>query len=248
MGAAQSMNEGCLRTVTEGIARSIEVIVPGPWFADAVRILKERPDIDVGIHLCLTSEWERVKWGPLSSSPSLADRDGWFYPMVRQRKDFPPGTGLLDAKPALEDVERELRAQIQTAKRYLPHVSHASAHMGAAAATPEIRAITERLCAEAGLRFESKGLKPVRGFGGAQKSAAQKESDLVGILEKLEAGDWILVEHPAVDGAESRALGHIGYTEVGADRAGVLHALTSPRVREVVERRGIRLISYRDLR
>jgi hypothetical protein len=247
MGAARSMNEGCLRSVTEGIARSVEVIVPGPWFPDAVALLKDRPDIDVGIHLCLTSEWERVKWGPLTRAPGLSDRDGYFFPMVRQRKDFPPGTGLLDANPPPVEVEQELRAQIQAAKRHLPRLSHASAHMGAAAATPEFRAITERLCAEAGIRFEARGLKPVRGFGGAQKSAAQKESDLVSILEKLGPGDWILVEHPAVDGEESRALGHVGYTDVGADRAGVLHALTSPKVKEVVARRGIRLISYRDL-
>ena len=88
----------------------------------------------------------------------------------------------------------------------------------------------------------------MRGFGGAQKSGEQKELDLVAILEKLEPGDWILVEHPAVDGPEMRALGHIGYTTVAADRAGVLKALTSRSVRAVIEKRGIRLISYADLR
>ncbi len=248
MGAAQAVNEGCLQSVTGGIARSVEVIVPGPWFPDAVRLLKARPDIDVGIHLCLTSEWENAKWGPLTHAPSLADKDGYFYPMVRQRKDFPPATGLLDAPPSPAEIERELRAQIETAKRHLPRISHASAHMGAAAATPEIRAITEKLCTEFGIRFEAKGLKGVKGFGGAKKSGEQKEQDLVAILEKLEPGDWILVEHPAVDGAEMRALGHIGYTNVAEDRAGVLKALTSPAVQAVIARRKIRLISYADLR
>lgn len=248
MGAAQAVNEGCLLSVTGGIARSVEVIVPGPWFPDAVRLLKDHPDIDVGIHLCLTSEWENAKWRPLTHAPSLADKEGYFYPMVRQRKDFPPGTGLLDAKPSLAEVEQELRAQIQTAKRHLPKITHASAHMGAASSTPEIRAITEKLCAEAGIRLETKGLKGVKGFGGAQKSGEQKEADLAAILEKLEPGDWILVEHPAVDGAEMRALGHIGYTNVAEDRAGVLKALTSQSVKAVIAKRKIRLISYADLR
>src|SRR6185503_15276390 len=62
MGVAQSVNEACVLAARDGIARSVEVIVPGPWFLDAVRLLKENPQIDVGVHLALTSEWERVKW------------------------------------------------------------------------------------------------------------------------------------------------------------------------------------------
>src|SRR5256885_5271632 len=73
MGVALGVNEACIRSCTEGIARSVEVIVPGPWFLDAVRRLQDHPGIDVGIHLCLTSEWERVKWRPITASPSLAD-------------------------------------------------------------------------------------------------------------------------------------------------------------------------------
>jgi hypothetical protein len=118
MGAAHGINEGCFRSVKDGIARSIEVIVPGPWFLEAARMLKELPNVDVGIHLCLTSEWEKVKWRPLTSAPSLVDKDGYFYPMVRQRKDFPPGTALLDAPPKLDEVERELRAQIEAGKKH----------------------------------------------------------------------------------------------------------------------------------
>src|SRR5687767_3246676 len=60
MGAAQSVNEACILTARDGIARSVEIIVPGPWFLDAVRLLKENPAIDAGVHLTLTSEWERV--------------------------------------------------------------------------------------------------------------------------------------------------------------------------------------------
>lgn len=248
MGAAQAVNEGCLRSCTDGIARSVEVIVPGPWYPQAVRMLKDKPDIDVGLHLCLTSEWEEVKWKPLTASPSLVDARGHFFPMTRQRKDFPAGTGFLDAGPKAEEVERELRAQIETIKRDLPRVSHLTAHMGTAVSTPEFRAIVEKLAVEYGLAYEGKGLKPLRGFGGAKKSGEQKEADLAAALQKLEAGTWLLVEHPAIDTPESRSLGHIGYTNVAEDRAGVLRAFTSPQVKEVVKSRGIRLISYADLK
>src|SRR3954470_5253500 len=156
MGAAQSVNEACIRSAREGIVRSVEVIVPGPWFLDAVRRLGESPGLDVGVHLTLTSEWERVKWRPLTHAPSLVDADGYFRPMTSQRPNFPPGTGVVEAGPKPEEVERELRAQIETAKRHLgDRVSHVSTHMGAAVATPELRAITERLAREYGLGLDA---------------------------------------------------------------------------------------------
>lgn len=248
MGVAQAVNDGCLRSCLDGIARSVEVIVPGPWYPQAVRLLKDRPEIDVGLHLCLTSEWEEIKWRPLTRAPSLVDASGHFFPMTRQRKDFPPGTGFLEAGPKAEEVEAELRAQIETIRRDLPRVSHLTAHMGTATATPALRALVEKLGAEYGLPLEHRDLRRVTGFGGAAKSGEQKENDLVDVLGKLGPGTWLLVEHPATDTPESRAMGHIGYTNVAEDRAGVLRALVSPRVKEVVARRGIKLISYKDLR
>jgi chitin disaccharide deacetylase len=247
MGVSQSVNEACIRTCKEGIARSVEVIVPGPWFLDAVRRLNENPEIDVGIHLCLTSEWERVKWRPLTASPSLADKDGYFYPMTRQRKDFPPGTGLYDANPKPEEIERELRAQIELLRRHVPRLSHASAHMGAATATPEARAVTEKLCKEFGLRLETKGLKRVRDWTGSKRTAEEKESGLVAAVEAMEPGTYLIVEHPGLDTEEMRAMGHKGYENVAADRAGVTRAFTSDKVKQAIKDKGVKLISHLDL-
>lgn len=247
MGAALGVNEACIKSAKDGIARSVEVIVPGPWFLDAVRRLQENPDIDVGIHLCLTSEWERVKWRPLTGPSSIADKDGYFYPTTRQRKDFPPGTGLFDANPKPEDIEKELRAQIETLKRYVPRLSHASSHMGAAVGTPEARAVTERLCKEFGLRLEAKGAKGVRNWSGAAKSPEEKEAGLIAAIEKLEPGTWIIVEHPGVDTDEMKAMGHKGYENVGADRAGVTFAFTSAKVKDALKAKGVTLISHLDL-
>lgn len=244
MGAAQSVNEACILSAREGVVRSVEVIVPGPWFLDAVRRLKEVPSLDVGVHLTLTSEWERVKWRPLTHAPSLVDADGYFRPMTRQRPDFPPDTGFVDANPKLEEVERELRAQIEAARRHLgTRVSHVSAHMGAAVATPALRAVTERLAREYGLRLEAHGRPPGR-WSGIALSAEEKEEGLVKLLEALRPGAWMIVEHPALDTPEMRSIGHKGYENVAADRAGVTRAFTSDKVREVVARRKIELISY----
>lgn len=238
MGVALGVNEACMRAVHDGIARSVEVIVPGPWYLDAVQRLKEAPDVDVGIHLCLTSEWDRVKWRPLTGPSSLTDENGYLPATTR---------GLHDRKPKPEDLERELRAQIETLKRDIPRLSHASSHMGTAVATPEARAITEKLCKEYGLRLEAKGAKGVRGWSGSKKSAEEKESALADAIAKLEPGTWLIVEHPGVDTEEMRSIGHKGYENVAADRAGVTHALTSPKVKAALQARGVKLISHRDL-
>lgn len=245
MGAAQSINEACIKSYRDGIVKSVEVIVPGPWFLDAVRLLKENPGLDVGVHLALTSEWERVKWGPVTRAPSLVDANGYFRPMTRQRQDFPPDTGFLDANPKLDEVERELRAQIEAAQRHLgKQVTHVSAHMGAAVGTPELRAITERLAREYGLKMESAGTKFAGTFGNSTFTAEQREQALLNLIEKLEPGRWMVLEHPAFDTPEMRNIGHKGYENVAADRAGVTRTLTSTRVREAIARRRVRLVSY----
>jgi predicted glycoside hydrolase/deacetylase ChbG (UPF0249 family) len=244
MGVAQSINEACIQAYREGLVRSVEVIVPGAWFLDAVRLLTTHPDLDVGIHLCLTSEWERCKWRPLTEAPSLVDKDGYFFPMTSQRPGFPPDTGFLQAQPKLEEVERELRAQIELALRHLPRISHVSSHMGAPTATPQLRGLTQRLCSEYGLRLDARigDLRGLRGWEG--RNAADREESLFQLLRTLEPGNWLLVEHPGLDTPELRAFGHLGYEDVAADRAGVTHALTSPRIKELVAERQIELISY----
>ena len=248
LGAAHAINEASLKACKEGIARSVEIIVPGAWFLEAVRLLKENPEIDVGVHLCLTSEWENVKWRPLTHAPSLVDKDGYFFPMVRQRKDFPPGTGFLDANPKAEEVEKELRAQIEKIREHLPRVSHLSSHMGAATSTPEFKAITQKLAAEFKLTLESPGAKGIGWGRKFEKPETEKEGALVEILTKLQPGTWMFVEHAAFDVPEMRAMGHIGYTNVAQDREGVTRAFTSEKVKAVVRERKIRLVSYGDLK
>jgi hypothetical protein len=247
MGAGHAINEACIKSYKEGIVRSVEVLVPGAWFPEAAKMLAENPGLDVGVHLCLTSEWEAVKWGPLTGSPSISDKNGYFYPMNRQRKDFPPNTGFLDAGPKLEEVERELRAQIEMAKRHIPRVSHLTAHMGTAVATPELKALTLRLAQEYGLPLENPALKGMRAWKGSATTPEEKEAAFVEAVGKLGPGTWLFVEHPGFDVPEMRAMGHLGYTNVAADREGVTRVFTSEKVKAAVREKGVKLVSYAEV-
>jgi predicted glycoside hydrolase/deacetylase ChbG (UPF0249 family) len=248
MGAAHAVNEACLTTVTDGIARSIEVIVPAPWFLEAAEMLKMHPHIDVGVHLDLTSEWSCVKWGPVSKNvPSLVDANGHFFPMTRQRPDWPPNTGFLDSDWKIGEVERELRAQIEMALRHLPKVTHLSAHMGTATSTPQLHRLVEHLGAEYGLATRLPNVGRAGRFGDKDDLPAEREAAMIRLIDRLKPGFWMLVEHPGLDTPEMRSIRHDGYENVAADRAAVTQVFTSKKVQRAIARRKIRLVSYADV-
>ncbi len=47
MGYAHAGNEAIMKTYTDGIVTSVEVIVPSPWFPEAVRMLADHPGLDM---------------------------------------------------------------------------------------------------------------------------------------------------------------------------------------------------------
>jgi len=247
IGSSHTANLACIQSYREGIARSVEVMAPCPWFNEAAQMLRENPGYDVGVHLTLTSEWANYKWGPLTQGPSLVDANGHFFPMTSQRADFPPNTGFLESKWRIEEVENELRAQIELAKRMIPQVSHLSSHMGTPTCTPELRSLVQRLSKEYKLPIDTPGAKHFRWAADSKASAEQREAALVKALEELQPGVWILVEHPGLDTPEMQGIGHKGYWEVASHRDGVTKAFCSPKVKEVIKKRGIQLVSYGDM-
>jgi predicted glycoside hydrolase/deacetylase ChbG (UPF0249 family) len=249
IASSHAANLACIQSYREGIVRTVELMVPCPWFPEAVRMLNENPGLDVGIHVALTSEWENYKWRPLTSAPSLTDAEGFFYPMIWQRKDMPAGTALRGADWKIEEIEKEVRAQIELGVRKVPRVSHLSFHMGCSSWDPKVKDLCTKLAKEYKLDISPSeyGVKGVRGFGGA-KTTKERIRRFIEILEGLKPGTYLFVEHPALDTPEMRAIGHKGYEDVAQDRLAVTGVFTSRQVKEAIERLGIQLISYADLR
>lgn len=249
IGSSHTANLACIDVFKNGIARSVEIMVPCPWFPEAVKMLKDVPGYDVGIHLTLTSEWENLKWGPLTEAVSLTDPDGYFYPMFWANDRFPPERTFLGNDWKMEEVEAELRAQIEMALKHLPgRITHMGIHMGGTAADPRIAEVHEKLGKEYGLLtgVDPYNVQRFDGFKGA-RLGEEMITNLVQALEEVGPGDYIFIEHPGYDTEEMRAIGHDGYFDVAQNRDGVTRAWTDHRVKEIIERRGIKLISYADL-
>lgn len=249
MGYSHSGNLALIKSYKEGIETAIEVIVPSPWFPEAVKMLKENPGVDVGIHIALTSEWDNVKWRPLTDCKSLKDEDGYFFPMTYPNTNY-PGKSISENKPDLKDIEMEIRAQIEMAKKYLPNISHVSAHMGCNNINMETKNLVVRLAKEYGLMSEI-DLKNVTslGFGDPIKTSEEKINRFIAMLEKMEAGKtYLFVEHPGLNNEELQAISHIGYEDVATDRQGVTDLFTSEKVKQVIKEKKIQLIGYKDLK
>ena len=249
MGAGHGINVATIDAYKRGVLTTTNVIVPGPWVPEAARLLKENPGLDAGVHLALTSEWENIKWGPLTDAPSIVDRDGYFFPLVQPRAGYPPKTSIKESAWKLDEIERELRAQLEMAKRHIPHVTYTWYHMGFTSVAPEVTDLANRLTKEYQLLVPSEtGMQFIGRVYESRDTGTVKAGKLAAKLETLGPGLWLHIDHASTDDPEMRAFGHAGYEWVAADRSANAEMWTSPKVREVIARRGIKLTSYRDLR
>ncbi len=252
MGFSHSANQALIKSYSQGIQTSIEVIVPSPWFPEAVTMLQQNPRTDVGLHFAITSEWDNVKWRPVSDCPSLKNADGYFYPMIYKNKNY-PGQAVMDHTYNIEDIERELRAQIVLATKYIPRLSHVSGHMNSTAFTPEVKAMAERVAKEYNLPMVDVGPNSnisvsYIGFDFKGKTTEERIDGFIAMLDKLEDGKtYVYVEHPGLNTEELKAIYHIGYEDVAEGRQAVTNIFTSEKVKEAVIRKGVQLVSYKDV-
>jgi len=248
MGYTHSANEAILECYLNGIMTTVEVMPITPWFPEVVKMCNENLKLDVGIHLSLTSEWTNLKWRPVTNSPSLTDENGYFYPMIWPNDNY-KGKALKENQWKLDEIEAEVRAQIELAVNNIPHISHITTHMGWAGMDPKVQALLKNLTTEYGIDIDPKdyGVESVR-YDGSKKTDQEKFDSFVRTLKSLEKGKtYVFVDHPAFDTNEQQAVNHIGYEDVSADRSGVAKLWTNPKIKQLIKQLEIELISYKDL-
>lgn len=255
MGALHSVNVASVDTYQNGIAKSAEVLVVGSWFPEAVKMLKENPGLDAGVHLAITSEWENVKWRPLTDCPTLVDENGYFFPMLGPNAAYPGQSVMENMKNFdIKEIEKEFRAQIELAKKNIPQLSHISGHMMSTAFNKDVIELVQRLSEEYGLpsidragsdkQFGYTGIS----YAGPKSTSEEKIASFIKALDQMEKGKkYLFLDHPAYNDSEMETVMHIGYEDVPVDRQGVTDLLKSPEVKKEIEKRGIKLISIKEL-
>ncbi|MEO0922167.1 MAG: ChbG/HpnK family deacetylase [Pseudomonadota bacterium] len=249
-GASQAANAGCLEACINGIARSVEVMMPGACITQAADMFRVHPDVDIGIHLTLTSEWDAVKWKPLTHAPSLVDGSGSFLPLLfPQAGRSAPCLQRVDW--SLQEIADELHAQIELGLKMFPQASHISSHMIRHFKDFDARLgdIVQILCATFGLIDDpfGHGLPRFQGYPPSPRDTAFRTASFIEGLSKLPGGTHIFIDHPIAASPDAKDMGHFGYTDVLLDRVTCLETLTDPGVASSILAQRIELISYRDL-
>jgi len=243
VGMSHTVNMAMRELLETGLPFSVSVMVPCPWFLEAVEILEANPQVGVGLHLTLNSEWSLYKWGPVAGAravPSLVDEHGYF---------FASEVGFAASEPKLDEVRLELEAQIERALAAGLRVDYLDYHMLTAVSTPELRSIVEELAAKYGF-----GLS--RYFGEASVSiwADAPEAKLVSLLEHVKSIEprlSLLVIHLGMETPEMAAMIDLNNQSdpyrVAVHRQAELDAVTSPAFRQALADGGIELVTYREI-
>lgn len=244
IGMCHSVNVAAERVLQTGMTVSMSVMVPCPWFTEAVDMLKKYPNVSVGIHLTLNAEWKNFRWGPVagvSAVPTLVDSLGHF---------FPSRSKLFGNNPKLSEIETELRAQVEKAKKAGLKIDYLDYHMGAAVQTPETRAIVERIAADYKLAI-SRYYDEEDVEGGYSAPVEGKLDTLVRKVQTLRPGGTkLFVMHIGLDSPEMAAmedLNSFGLKEMSKHRFAELSALLSPRLQQALQDPKYRLVNYRML-
>jgi len=238
-GMCHAVNEGIVRAMTEGVVRSTNFLVPCPWFPEALELAR-RHQLPCGVHLCLTCDWDRLKWRPLTKAPSLCDASGYFLPSY----------AALEQSARDEEMLAELSSQVETVLGLGFQPTHADSHMFGTFSTgpfaERVRQVTEEVCKKYGLGYTyavADG-KP-RHFQSETVQSGMSLPELWRTLESLGPGTHHLIGHAAVPSPELEAMctpGHHARVWAAAYRTTDLTWYTSPQTAERLTELGFELI------
>ena len=174
-GMSHASNLGAMESIEKGVVTSVSVMMPCSWVPEFVQYVKAHPDVDAGLHLTLNSEWNLYRWGPVAGKPAvpgLCDPDGYLWHPVQETAQH--------ATP--DEVEREIRAQIEKAEAMGLHPTHLDTHMGALVARPEFVA-----------RYLKVGIEkhiPVLAVGGHRTAARIENPEAMQHIDELVKTVW----------------------------------------------------------
>jgi predicted glycoside hydrolase/deacetylase ChbG (UPF0249 family) len=259
-GFTRDVNAGIIEGHERGILTSTTLMANGVEFDDAVRLAREHPTLDIGVHFVLVSG----------------------YSLLDPSRAFPRTVSELIKALALRRIRvyDELRAQIVKVVEAGIRPTHVDTHKHTHLLPPVLDAVA-RLSEEFGVRWVrrpfdlplsgspdevpwktravSRAFGCVRGhfhralarhqcsttdwFAGFQITGRFGPQSVVHLLNHLPAGTTEFMVHPGFCTAELRA----ARTRLKESREQELLALLDPEVREAVRRNAIQLTAYENM-
>jgi hypothetical protein len=254
-GYSHASNVALAEIFDKGLFTAASVLAPGPWFLETAAMIREHPEWTIGVHLTITAEWNRLRWRPVSSIsevPSLVASDGYLYGNGYYRPEPPsrPSDAAPWARqpPNPAEVEKELRAQIEFAKRQGVRVDYLDCHMGLAC-SEALMPILQKLAKEFCVPISGIGMLGESGVRVTWKENTVEEGQRLvrDMLMSLKPGLWLFVGHPARDSSELRAVDTNEGLRWANLRDSELKVWQDPQTKQIIADRKIELVSTRDL-
>ena len=265
IGMSHSVNIASIEAFKHNMVTSGSIMVPCPWFPEIADYAKQHPELDLGLHLTLTSEWKYLRWrpvAPLDKVPGLLDEQGFMWKSERQT--------AMKATP--QEIEIELRAQIDRALAFGIKPTHLDTHMGtlytrkdffevyvklgkeyklpimAMRPTPEAMALAKQdgapITAEILAKVEADGL-PLLDYlvtGVAGKTFAERKKAYHELLRNLKPGVTMLIVHLGMDNDELKAT-----TGSWQQRHADFLSFTDPETAALMKELNIKTTTWREL-
>lgn len=264
-GMCHAANVATIRGFESGVVTSASVMLNCGWAPEFAAYARQHPENCYGVHFTLTSEWSGYRWGPVAGRekvPSLVDEQGYLWGNVADV-----------AKHAkAEEVEIELRAQVELAKQLGIPLSHLDTHMGSVMARPDIVQVYVKL----GLEYDLPILW-LRKMNPLERSAyphlagvldevvarlddqklpvldyllqfyggddlRERETTYFNAIENLNPGVTQLIIHASIDGAELAAI-----TTSHQRRHQDYELFSSPETLKRINEQGVELTSWKQL-
>ena len=265
IGMSHSVNVASIEAFKKGMVTSGSIMVPCPWFPEIAAYAKEHPELDLGLHLTLTSEWKYLRWRPVASPEKvkgLLDPEGFMW---RSERDT-----AKNATP--QEIETEIRAQIERALAFGIKPTHLDTHMGTLYTRKDFFDVYTKLGKEYGIPvmvmrptleaiqygkltgspITEDVLKKVEADGFAMldylvtgvsgKTPAERKEAYKTFLRSLKPGVTMLIVHLGMNDPELKAT-----TGSWEQRYGDFLAFTDPEIEALIKELGIKLTTWREL-
>ncbi len=265
IGMSHSVNVATIEAFKKGMVTSGSIMVPCPWFPEIAAYAREHPELDLGLHLTLTSEWKYLRWRPVAPPEKvkgLLDEEGYMWRSERQT--------AMKATPG--EIETELRAQIDRALAFGIKPTHLDTHMGTLYTRRDFFEVYTRLGKEYGIPvmvmrptpeaiahgkaigspINEDVLKQVQSDGFAMldylvtgvpgRTFEERKKAYHDLLRNLKPGVTMLIVHLGMDDPELRAV-----TNSWQQRHADFLSFTDPETEALIRELGIKLTTWREM-
>lgn len=146
LGSSHSANIAISSAVLNGnYIKNVSCMAAAPYIEEGIEMVKHCKNVCFGLHAVINSEWDTIKWTPLSSPneiTTITTHDGNFYQDPSM---------FIDKKPSIEEILVEYNRQLDYLEKLGLNISYVDSHMFPEAYIPGLSEAMTKWIKEKGL-------------------------------------------------------------------------------------------------